>query len=103
MGYPMSYRRLLNRNGLVEGDYLQAPQRWPSTTVNSDVTAVAVAPDVAASVLTTTTSKLKYLCGDLRRLERDAIDEDGLCRLIALRTSIDAEVVAAVLKEFVAI
>ena len=45
---------------------------------------------------------MRLLLGDLRRLEADAVDEAAICTYIAHRTGIDADIVAAVLKEFIA-
>ena len=45
MGYPMTYRRVVMRNGLLEGGYANTPDQ------------------------------LSMLCGDLRRLEIDQRDE----------------------------
>ena len=46
-------------------------------------------------------SSWMMLLGDLRRLEADVIDEQGICQHIASRIGVDTDTVAAVLKEFV--
>jgi hypothetical protein len=83
MGYPMTFRRVVNRNGLNDGDYGKPPQTW-SAYGGSDLS-----------------QKATLLAGDLRRLERDAVDENAICAHIAGKTGIDREIVAAVLKEFI--
>lgn len=72
MSYPMSYMRLVKRNGL-EGDYGTERPRWGST------------PNLIA--------------GDLRRLEADQRDEYHLARY-AERAGITPEQVKAVLDLF---
>jgi hypothetical protein len=79
MGYPMTWKRFVNRNGLEDGDYENLPARWRSS-INAQ--------------------GARMIVGDLRRLERDAQDECGLAMQIARRTAIDLDLVAAVLKEF---
>lgn len=72
----MTYRRVLNRNGLATGGYN------PAGGNSADSKAL--------------------LLGDLRRLEEDTVDEKATCLYISRKTGIDVETVAAVLKEFMA-
>lgn len=119
MGYPMTFRRVLHRNGFVDGDYTDPPERHRlrvnidepglMTKANGDP---AFADDAEFFVamgsiwrerLKTYDTALRALSGDLRRLEQDTVDEGSLCQQIVLRTGIDADTVAAVLAEFMAI
>lgn len=94
MGYPMTYRRVVNRNYLGEGDYT-TPSPRPLLNVNPDAL-----PEWAQSDVKNARSRWSMLLGDLRRLERDATDEQATCKHIARLTGIDPETVAIVLKEF---
>jgi hypothetical protein len=76
----MTFQRVLNRNRLQDGDYLSPPSQWSGNEED----------------------RIRLLAGDLRRLEKDVVDENGICKYIAGRISIPEETVAAVLKEFVA-
>jgi hypothetical protein len=109
MGYPMTFRRFVNRNGLADGDYGAAPQRHEKrvitnvtegTLMTDQETLLARGPSWARRV-DEYEAAARMLAGDLRRLELDAVDEGAICKLIAHRTGIDTNVVAAVLKEFV--
>lgn len=82
MGYPMTYRRVVNRNDL-RGDY------------GSKLTGVAFDAVIQ--------NKWSLLQGDLRRLEKDAVDERAICEAIALKLMLDKELVAAVIREFMAL
>jgi len=112
MGYPMSYRRVINRNGLAEGGYddKTSPPVSPSAFPGPD----KFLPDVdyvallrkelehRRATIEDMWNKRRMLLGDLRRLELDSVDEHATCQSIALKTGIDAETVAVVLKEFIA-
>lgn len=111
MGYPMTFQRVLNRNGLADGDYVNSPQRH-AKNVNTDATTgtagedsfkIAIFPHLAQRV-DGYEQAFKMLAGDLRRLEQDAVDENpnGVCGHIARQTGLEMEVVAMVLKEFTA-
>lgn len=101
MGYPMTYQRVLNRSRIADGDYSTPPSGW--RVINTDASASALQmADYWRKGLEGAEAQFKSLCGDLRRLERDAIDEGAICKVISDRTGIDAETVAAVLKEFMA-
>ena len=113
MGYPMSYRRFINRNRLAEGDYANLPfSPYPHVKIDEplcgfeSVEALERAyrsqfnhwnDDRAAQH-----SRESCLRGDLRRLERDTIDEDAICRVVADKAGADPEIAAAVLKEWIA-
>jgi hypothetical protein len=117
----MTWQRLVNRNGLGEGDYGTPswkwaarvnvdsrepipPGSWDESVEDRDATTLRTTQDLsnarADRVLAYEKASM-LLLGDLRRLESDARDEDAVCRYIAQRTGIDAGVVAAVLKEFI--
>jgi hypothetical protein len=120
----MSWQRLINRNGLKDGDYGQAPERWASLTNTSAREPLppeafdAVPEGEREAVVLNSTQSLsnhraerviryenqaKSLAGDLRRLEKDIVDEGALCKEIARKVNMDADIVAAVLKEFVSV
>jgi hypothetical protein len=102
MGYPMTFRRVVNRNGLGEGDYSgNLPYQWSTRGV------VPEAGDPSVYQLPFLVERIRgyerglhMLLGDLRRLEADTVDENTTCKHIASRTGIDVDTVAAVLKEF---
>lgn len=98
MGYPMTFKRVINRNQVSEGGYGDWPKTWPAP--NLDKLAVATNPDWYIDAFNGVKQRVGALLGDLRRLETDAVDENATCKAIALRTGIDEEIVAAVLKEF---
>jgi hypothetical protein len=111
MGYPMTWQRVLRRNGLDDGDYTTSPTRHranvvadgtTSTLVSEDETKLARFDDVANRV-GQYEQAFRSLAGDIRRLERDAVDEGAVCRLLAQRTGFAPDAVAAVLKEFLAL
>ncbi len=81
MGYPMTWQRFIRRNRLTEGDYVVSPDAF--WTGSQEVP-----------------QRVRNMMGDLRRLEKDALDERAICVHIAKETGTDAETVAAVLKEF---
>lgn len=108
MGYPMTFKRVVQRNNLVTGDYDTSPKYhsysnpvWDKQYQNEELLLDII------KHYTETVNRLndyfKRLAGDLRRLEHDVVDEDALCSLIANRTKIEPDVVAAVLKEFMSI
>lgn len=108
MGYPMTFDRFVKRNGLADGDYGTPPHRW-RFRLNVDSPGLATMeelrnaqwPEVGKEVKEGE-ARIATLAGDLRRLEQDATDESALCLHIASRTGLTADVVAAVLKEFIA-
>ena len=109
MGYPMTWKRLLHRNGLTDGDYTTAPQMW-GKRVNTrdkgmletdDALLAVVAPSLRERVEQYDRQSRNF-AGDLRRLELDARDEGAVCAEVARRTGIEADTVAAVLAEFMA-
>jgi len=113
MGYPMTYRRLVNRNNLREAEY-GATLSGHNTKLADELTADKFNEGVnIEDVLRDTVRSLSQeidrmnavwsmLSGDLRRLERDTTDESVICHEIARKVGIDADVVAAVLKEWMA-
>lgn len=108
MGYPMTFKRVLHRNRLDQGDY--------GTKLIPVNTSTDVAPRVPndgsdfkglhirflSDEIDKANQIWSTLCGDLRRLERDAVDEAAICAYVAKKIGIDPEIVAAVLKEFIA-
>ncbi len=113
----MTFQRLLNRNGLQEGDYTSGLRELAAasepTHVDLDAERCGFV-DVEALERAYrglwdsyrvrhvyVSERLRLLVGDLRRLERDAVDERGICTHIVQRTGLAPDVVAAVLKEFV--
>lgn len=110
MGYPMTFKRLVNRNRL-EGDYgtkmtginTRPWDRIFLDSFQSDVDRIDVLLDHAAALsreLESLNQRWGAVMGDLRRLEKDAVDEQALCQQIASRTGVDRDLVAIVLKEF---
>lgn len=108
MGYPMTITRVIHRNQLSDGDYDKSPLHryyfkpvWDERFQDEKLLL-----DVIAGLTKTVNdvnSAFRMLAGDLRRLERDVLDEDAICKLIAQRTNVDPDSVAAVLKEFMSI
>src|SRR2546426_10077918 len=103
----MTYKRLINRNQLGIGGYTEdLPQGWMLGNVSEadearNVEVVLSLVKHRRETLVGLGHRMQMLLGDLRRLEQDTIDEGSTCKYIAYRTGIDAEVVAAVLKEFI--
>jgi hypothetical protein len=110
----MTYQRVVNRNHLNEGGYGDPGRHAINVNLgpdgydhredpNGDAFTAAIFPH-AATRLRDYERAFTMLLGDLRRLEHDAVDENvnGVCGYIAQRTGIESEVVAAVLKEFMA-
>ena len=105
-------RHPIERNGLSDGDYRTAPNRhrsgypltmeeWPRVeTVALDDVKISVAGGLLERCNRYEQASM-MLAGDLRRLENDVVDEASICLHIAHRTGIEADVVAAVLKEFI--
>jgi DNA-binding NarL/FixJ family response regulator len=102
MGYPMTWQRVVNRNGLADGSYDAVPAAWAPGNVEKNVHAQAVSSvlEWRRERLEALAHKARMLAGDLRRLELDSVDEGATCKEIARRTGIDVDTVAAVLKEF---
>lgn len=99
----MTYQRVLHRNGIETGGYFGVPDKWQqqvNTQVPAGMTLEQAHFDVVARRLDSIVDQVRLLLGDLRRLEEDATDEKAICQVIASRTNIDADTVAAVLKEF---
>ena len=113
MGYPMTWRRVIGRNGLIEGGYTDPGRHKVNLNLdnpglmNKDLPQEErvkkfqehLGPDFA-KLLKSNEQSWQALLGDLRRLEADVIDERGICQHIASRTGIDPDTVAAVLQEF---
>lgn len=105
MSYPMTWQRVVKRNGLEDGDYGVTP-----TAIHYDVAVNKNPADdgepmvaqVRREALVRLTGRFQNLAGDLRRLERDSQDERATCKYIAARIGVDEDTVAAVLKEFLA-
>ncbi len=112
MGYPMTFGRFVNRNRL-QGDYgtrmsmrnTKPYDRELLKGFDPDVDRIDVLLSHSADLgkeIDSLDGRWGLMLGDLRRLEADASDEGAVCKHIAARTGIDAEIVAAVLKEFIA-
>lgn len=106
MSYPMTWKRVLNRNHLEAGDYNDVPAHW-ALRVNVRDPGLGTLEQLREGVWPHLVKRSEdyerqaaLLLGDLRRLERDVRDESEVCRVIADRTGIDRDVVAGVLKEF---
>jgi hypothetical protein len=102
LGYPMTFGRFINRNGLRgDGRYLSHVnlEVTSGTTLSPGEATAALAPHWRAALINAN-AWYGRMVDDLRRLERDGQDEDAVCRGIAARTGVDADVVAIVLKEF---
>jgi hypothetical protein len=107
MGYPMTLSRVLNRNGLADGDYGTTPARWHAAFASVYDGSTGDPMDwyrkLAAQYgrhCERQNSSVQLLAGDLRRLERDTVDEQAICQHVARRTGADADLVAAVLKAY---
>lgn len=113
MGYPMTVQRVLNRNALSKGGYGHTPEdlmpsQW-AVSLNLDNPGLSTMEELIASQWPRAVQRLRnyegqvrLLLGDLRRLEADTVDEKITCQAIAHKTGIDPEVIAIVLKEFLA-
>ena len=103
----MTFQRFVRRNFLIEGDYAKPPPEWSRWWQHRGYVPDAytlqerVDMDRANEERKLLADRLSLMLGDLRRLERDSQDEGATARYIAARTGIDAEQVAAVLKEFI--
>lgn len=94
----MTWRRIINRNGLKGGSYTD-PGEW-GVLVNMNTTEdVSMIPHYRND-LKRFEVKAKAFLGDLRRLEHDALDEKDLCQTISKKSGVDSDIVAAVLQEF---
>lgn len=91
MGYPMTYKRYVNRNKLHKGDYQDAKM----TNLNLDAMTGWMGDEVRSMQ-----QRWRMMAGDLRRLEEDSVDENAVAAIIAARTGLDSDTVSAVLKEF---
>lgn len=97
----MTYQRVINRNGM-HGDYgtklSSVNLDFPGTL--SDEKFKQVMAEHWQSALKFSDAHWGNVMGDLRRLEKDTVDEHTVCQHIATVTNINAEIVAVVLKEF---
>lgn len=101
MSYPMTYQRVIHRNGLADGDYEKPPGVWQCRVNTREIDDInASVSKVRRKRLLEYENSVSILAGDLRRLEQDTRDERATCAYIAHRTGVDKEEVAAVLKEF---
>jgi hypothetical protein len=115
MGYPMTYSRILDRNGLKDGDYDTPPERW---FLNAPATAWSIMEnrsskeeilahgkhleEIYKEHCKRVQGRITMLTGDLRRLEKDTLDEGTTVQTIAAQTGVDTDTVAAVLRAFIA-
>ena len=108
MGYPMTFARVLARSGLKDGDYGQVPQALfhqapvtvPSVSDEWKIARYFEREREMQEAAKAWNDKFAFLAGDLRRLERDTLDEDAICKHIAERTHVAPDDVAAVLKAY---
>jgi uncharacterized protein YydD (DUF2326 family) len=109
LGYPMTYKRVIGRNRLLDGDYQKTPVDWFNSQAGAVVAGLTT--DQLEHVVgfwkrhtkeqaETFDRRIQLLAGDLRRLEKDAVDEAATAKAIATRTGVAEDAVALVLKEF---
>ncbi len=118
MGYPMTYNRFIRRNKLDKGGYdaksyeslellqVYGPRDFPEYSAFDEESvspehyiallreAITVKHDYCES---NHVGKIKMMLGDLRRLERDSVDENMVCQYISSKIGVDKETVAAVI------
>jgi len=106
VGYPMTWQRFIQRNGLVAGDYGDPPERLRANVNLKDHPLTSqeefdrtMAPFYRERI-EDYQSWAGNMVGDLRRLVMDSLDEGEVCRIVGERSGIDRDVVAGVLKEF---
>jgi hypothetical protein len=113
MGYPMTYRRILGRNRLGKGDYAVTPAAlYPYVDIDKENCGFKSHEALERAYRGNFKWQQEYrisvenarslLLGDLRRLEDDTVDEVAICQVIANKTALALDVVAAVLKEWIA-
>lgn len=119
MGYPMTYQRVIRRNRIEDGDYGKPPTGRIAVVekpvhLRIDEPLCGFVSQEALETAYRNQFKmlwdqrnewergLEFLCGDLRRLERDSQDEGSTAKFISHQTGVDAEAVAAVLRAFIA-
>ena len=88
----MTFQRVLNRNKLADGNYENVPTEWahhgPTYISKEKVDALYPASrvyDQWKSDNDYLNRKLALLAGDLRRLEKDMVDEKPLPNILHLR------------------
>ena len=104
----MTFQRFIKRNGLHNGDYNIAPEKH-RIRVNLDSPGLMPEEDFIRHIhpyhvtqIKEYEAAFKMMAGDLRRLEIDTVDESAICNIISDRIKIPKDIVAAVLKEFMA-
>lgn len=103
MSYPMTWKRMLNRNGLGEVDKWTtlggaAPNGWSiRTNLQEADDGNAAVGKVRRERLTQMEGQAKRLAHDMIRLRHDTLDEDAILNRIVDATGIDPNDVAAVL------
>jgi hypothetical protein len=102
MGYPMTWIRIILRNGLIDGNYVDSPTHW-AVNCNMSKESDATMGAVRREYLERFDHKIKMLTGDVRRLEEDVTDEAAICQRIADKLKMNKDDVAAVLLEFMRI
>lgn len=106
MGYPMTWRRVMDRNRVRDGDYGDVPFTCPLVSIQPSWIPEASEHQLAGLAETFQEENAKQkarvgqLLGDLRRLERDTLDEKATVVVIADQTGVDPDDVAAVLRAF---
>lgn len=95
MGYPMTWRRVIQRNGI------EAPGIWDAmVNISADVDASVSVSAVRRERIVCYADQVRLLRDDIRRLIQDSQDETAVCAQIYRRTGLATDIVAAVLKEF---
>lgn len=98
MGYPMTWQRVVGRNRLNEDAAWHA---YAGADVDeSGHERLHLAYEHWRRAADAFNRRVASLRSDIARLESDTRDEGSICQRIAERTHIEADVVAAVLKEF---
>jgi hypothetical protein len=114
MGYPMTFQRVLKRSHLEDGDYKVVPDDNRVYPAKNQYRVETTNPEWYEDLLKKEINRLSnelirqenrrnLLLGDLRRLEKDTADENSIAKQIGFRTGISADLVAAVLAEYIKI
>lgn len=108
MGYPMTFKRLINRGRWNDGDYTKPPEAWQIQVNIGELGLIKTDEEFIQHLgpywrkrLQEYETMSRSFAGDLRRLEKDAVDEDAYCNVIAQRTGVPSDIVAIVIKEFI--
>jgi len=82
MGYPMTWKRVINRNGLADGDYMSPPKKYAKRVNIGDLAGADDSDAFYRQMWPHIIERIKeyensarMLAGDIRRLEEDTLDE----------------------------